>query len=150
MKYNNTHIKSDNVGDMRHRVSIRTFTTTRNAAGEELRTWSELAAVWAAAEHKTGGSSEVEQAAQTTAKISVVFRIRYRTDINEKMVIVWNSKAWNIRSLLPDYDMTYLIIEAEDYYGNSYQDILAGDGLLVDDDGDTLIDDDGDTLTADL
>lgn len=150
MKYNNAHIKADNIGDMRHRLSLRTFTTSRNAAGEELRTWSELAEVWAAVEHKTGGSNEVEQANQTTAKISVVFRIRYRADINEKMVLVWNRKAWNIRSLLPDYDMTYLIIEAENYYGDAFEEVLVSDGLLIDDEGDTLIDDEGDALKADL
>lgn len=126
---------------MRHRVIIRTYSTTRNAAGEEVITWSDLATVWAAIEHKIGGSGETEQAKQTTAKTSVVFRIRYRTGLNEKMIIVWNAKAWNIRSLLPDYDLSYLIIEAEHYYNA----IPLGEGL-IDDEGDLLIDDDGNEL----
>jgi SPP1 family predicted phage head-tail adaptor len=154
MKYNNAHIKADNIGDMRHRLSLRTFTTSRNAAGEELRSWGELAEVWGAVEHKTGGSGEGEQGAQTVGQTSVLFRIRHRTDLNEKMIIVWNSKAWNIRSLLPDYDKTYLVIEAEHYVGN-VNEILAAPvddlgNVLIDDSGDVLIDDSGDKLIADI
>lgn len=116
---------------MRHRLSLRAFTTSRNAAGEELRSWGELAEVWGAVEHKTGGSGEGEQGAQTVGQTSVLFRIRHRTDLNEKMMIVWNSKAWNIRSLLPDYDKTYLVIEAEHYVGNAFESITGDEPTLV-------------------
>lgn len=130
---------------MRHRISIRSFSTSRNSAGEELRTWSELAEVWAAIEHKTGGSNEVEQGSQTTAKISAVFRIRRLAGVNEKMMIVWNSKAWNIRSILPDNDFTYQLLECEHYYDNNFEATL-----LDQDPGEALIDDEGHTLISDI
>lgn len=131
MKYNNAHIKPDNIGDMRQRLSLRAFTTSRNASGEELRSWGELAEVWGAVEHKTGGSDEGEESAQTVGVTSAVFRIRHRTDLNEKMMIVWNSRAWNIRSLLPDYDKTYLLIECEHYVGNAFESITGDEPDLI-------------------
>ena len=142
--------QSDIIGQMRNRVSIRSFTTSRNNAGEELRSWSQLAEVWAAIEHKTGGSGEAEQGAETVAQTSAVFRIRHRTDVHEKMMIVWNGKAWNIRSILPDFDKMYTVIEAEHYYGNAFDETLTQESTLVDDSGDTLIDDSGDTLLGDI
>ena len=106
--------KSDIVGAMRHRVSIRQYSSARDAAGGETLTWSELAEVWAAIEWKIT-SGEEEQAQRVTAGTDVIFTIRYRSDVNEKMKILWNSKLWNIRSLLPDNHLDYLEIEAEHF-----------------------------------
>lgn len=141
MKYNNTHIASDNIGDMRHRITIQTYSISRNAAGEEIVSWIDYATVWAAVDQKPGGSGEVEQADQTTGKVSAVFRIRKRSGLNEKMLVVWDGRKWNIRSILGDYDFTYQILECEHFY-DAYP---VGQGL-VDDEGDLLIDDSGDEL----
>jgi len=98
---------------MRHRISIQASSATQNDTGEEILSWSELAEVWAAIEHKLGGSDEIEQAQRVTAHTSVIFVIRHRADMTEKMKILWDSKFWNIRSLLPDNHKDFLTIEAE-------------------------------------
>lgn len=132
----------ENIGQMRERVKIYSYSPARNDAGEEIITWSELAEVWGAIEYGTRGSNEVELAQQTTAKLLTNFRIRYRTDIDEKMILVWNSKAWNIRSILPDMYKHYLLIECEDFFGDT-------SGLDPSADvGDPLIDDSGEQLVA--
>lgn len=106
--------KADIVGSMRHRVSIRQYSTARDAAGGETVTWSELAEVWAAIKHGTA-SDEITQHTRVTARTNVTFVIRYRSDVDEKMKLLWDSKLWNIMSLLPDNHLDYLEIEAEHY-----------------------------------
>jgi len=108
-------IKPDSVGALRHRISIRQYSASRNSAGEEILTWSELAEVWANVEHKTAGSQEEEKANRVTAQLSADITIRYRSDINEKMRVLYDSKLWNILSIVPDRYQTYLTLECEHY-----------------------------------
>jgi SPP1 family predicted phage head-tail adaptor len=105
--------KGEKVGQLRHRVTIRQYTEVRDSFGGQELSWSDLAVVWAEVEHKEGGSDEGEEMQRQTAIINARFRMRYRSDIDEKMRLLWDSKLWNIKSILPDSHFSYMTIEAE-------------------------------------
>lgn len=105
--------KRERIGQMRHRVVIQQYSAARNSHGEEILTWSTLATVWAEVLQTTGGSDEGEQAKRQTAKTAAVFRMYYRAGLNEKMRLFWGGKVWNIRSIIPDNLLQYMVLEAE-------------------------------------
>lgn len=62
-------------GRLDRRVTIQTLTTTRDAFGQPIETWAELATVWA--QRENAGVVERFQANQRFASAEVVFRIRW-------------------------------------------------------------------------
>jgi SPP1 family predicted phage head-tail adaptor len=100
---------------MRDRIEIQSYSITRNSAGEEVLSWSVLATVWAAIEYKGAGSDESEQQNQLTAMVNALVRIRYRSDLDTKMRVRFDSKYWNIRAMLPDAMKNYLLLECEHF-----------------------------------
>jgi len=107
---NNRH--GERIGQMRHQGTWVQFTTSQNAYGEEIRTYSDLATVWfERMPSKT--SDETETAARETAKRVEVFRMRYRSDVTEAMRFRWDSRLWNVKSILPDNYNEYMEVEVE-------------------------------------
>lgn len=78
-------------GRLRERVTIQTETVTRDASGEELRTWAEVATVWASV--TPGASSErfLASAGQRVAEVTHTVRIRFRSGLTPKMRLVWET-----------------------------------------------------------
>ena len=68
--------------------------------GQATRDFETLANVWAKVVEKSG--SENEQSDQLVAVKKVHFFIRYRSDINEQMRIVYNSKTYKIEAIISD------------------------------------------------
>lgn len=90
-------------GRLRERVTIQQQSITRDASGEELITWSDVATVWA--QVLPGASSERFQAAagQRVAEVSHTVRIRFRAGITPKMRLVWETRVLEILSIVdPD------------------------------------------------
>lgn len=82
-------------GQLDRRITIQTYgTPTLNAFGEESVGWTTLATVWANLRWIGGG--EKEEADQEIATTDIVATIRRRSDIDEKMRVVYDSLTYDI------------------------------------------------------
>lgn len=106
--------KSEKIGALRHRVTIRKYSTSRDTYGQEVVTWSTLATVWAAYEYRINVSGEEELADKKTGVAVTWWTLRYRDDIEPKMRIT--DEAGNIYDILSvNYDptKTYMVLETQ-------------------------------------
>lgn len=85
-------------GTLRHRVTLQSFTTSPDVYGEPIKTWADLATVWAAVEPLRG--REYFQAQQTHAEVSYRVRIRHRADILPTMRVLHAGKTLEILSVI--------------------------------------------------
>lgn len=88
-----------NVGRLDRYITIQTATdATSSTTGERTSTWATLAQVWATVTYPVSaisGNEGLEQSRET-AVTPVEFIIRFRSDINEKMRIYYDSTYFNI------------------------------------------------------
>jgi SPP1 family predicted phage head-tail adaptor len=64
-----------NIGDLRNRVTIQRYDTTRDEAGQEIPDWKDLATVWASVQPLQGRERFIAQ--QVQASLSHKVTIRY-------------------------------------------------------------------------
>jgi SPP1 family predicted phage head-tail adaptor len=84
---------------MRHRITLqRKGTITRNQSGEEIITWSDWATVWASAQPMQG--REFFESERAGAEITMRFRIRYRDGVTPTMRVSWDSRIFDIESVV--------------------------------------------------
>ncbi len=89
-----------NSGEMRHRVVFQTNTPTQNASGELVDSWATTATVWAAVEPLAGMERYSNTVDQRVAEATLRIRIRYRSDITERMRCTWNGNPYDITAVL--------------------------------------------------
>ncbi len=89
-------------GRLKHKITVQTTTESQSGSGAVTDSWSTYAQPWAEIEPK--GGREYFAAQMTNAKIDVVFLIRYQSGITAKMRISWNSRVFNILSVLNKYE----------------------------------------------
>ena len=87
----------DQAGQLDRRITLQTFSETTDSFGQEVKTYSTLASVWANVKEKVG--SEGEDGDMLAATKKVEFIIRYRTDVNEQMRISYNSNIYKIQAI---------------------------------------------------
>ena len=92
-------------GLLRNRITIQTATASTNAFGEVERAWSSTAIgnVWAQVETEDG-IERLQSGAERT-RAAATFRVRYRTDIDERSNrLLWpagsTSAVWDIESVV--------------------------------------------------
>ena len=88
------------VGEMRHRIAVKTETTAQDDAGQPvvtLTTW--LSAEPAKFEPTSGG--EGARGRQVEAGISAIFTVRYRDGYTPQMAIVMDGETWWIVYVKP-------------------------------------------------
>lgn len=101
----------EKIGNMRHRVTLQTYTYTQNEYGERVPGYTNLATVWAEVQYESG--TENEDAKRQTAQISITVTLRYRADfLDEKNRLFWRDRAYNIRAIEPDSHLRYMTIRA--------------------------------------
>lgn len=90
------------IGRYKERITILTYTDTKQVNGEVVRSWSTLRTLWA--QYKSLGGNEAFQSDEKTAQRSAEFWIRYQgnTDINEVMRVSWDNQTFNIVSIEKD------------------------------------------------
>ncbi|WP_390844376.1 phage head closure protein [Anatilimnocola floriformis] len=99
------------IGTYRHRITIQTQTTARDAAGALVPgTWATHATRWANVHAIAGG--EAPQAAQLKNTRSYSIAMRYLSTVTEQMRISWDSKVLQIISIVPDETKTEMVITA--------------------------------------
>lgn len=95
--------KSASIGKLRHLCRVEEATATRSRFGDEEPTWGTLlAGVWCRVEAASGRESFVS--GQVQAEVSHRVQMRHRTDITEKMRLVWlnaSNAVLNIVAILP-------------------------------------------------
>ncbi len=111
-KGNLTRQKWD-VGAMDRQIVLRQYTATTNDYGEETLSWSDLATVWAKVDYPVTGTDERQSSAQPTAFQTVVFTIRYRTDVEPKMRVEYGSDELDIIAVSEIGRRAFTVIEAQ-------------------------------------
>lgn len=87
------------IGRMDRRVSIEQATES-NTKGSVSLSWAELDEVWAAVIEREGAESHDDD--QVVARRTLTFRIRYRSDVTEKMRVKYptgGSVTYDIREV---------------------------------------------------
>jgi len=90
----------DQAGQLDRRITLQTFSETTDTFGQEVKTYSTLASVWANVKENIGiGNGEGEKGDMIAATKKVEFIIRYRTDVNEQMRIIYNNNTYKIQAI---------------------------------------------------
>ncbi len=87
-------------GKLNRRVTIERQTKTRDAAGQQLSTWIEVARPWASIIHKSGLATIKGNAPLSEVQASI--RIRYRKGIAAGMRVVHGDVVYTVQAVLPD------------------------------------------------
>ena len=85
-------------GQLRHQVIIQTPTETNDAQGQPVKSWGTFATVHANVLPVRG--REFFDAQQINAETTTKFVIRYLAGITQKMRISYDSKFYNIQSII--------------------------------------------------
>ena len=91
----------DQAGQLDRRIIIQGFSESTDGFGQEVKSYSTLASVWANVKEKIGSKvgSEGEDGDMIASTKKVEFIIRYRTDVNEQMRILYNSNIYKIQTI---------------------------------------------------
>lgn len=84
-------------GRLNRRITLQSLTTADDAFGEPVETFATLANVWARV--FTMGAKETLSADAERTQGSVIFQIRYRTDITERNRVVWGTDTYDIEGV---------------------------------------------------
>lgn len=95
-------------GRLRHRLTLRQPSTSRNEVGEEIITWSTLATVWGRLEALRG--EEQLAAKQLTAEIVARATLRYRADVTTEMRVQYDGQEYDIDAVVADPRKTMLTL----------------------------------------
>ncbi len=87
----------DQAGQLDRRITIKNFSETTDSFGQEVKSFSTLASVWANVVERVGREGEDGEMIAATKKVE--FIIRYRTDVNEEMRISYNSNTYKIQAI---------------------------------------------------
>ena len=98
-------------GRLSSRVTIQQRTDTQTEVGEQVPTWSTLAAVWADVIHNSGLETIKAGASASVVKASI--RVRYRADVKPSMRVVKGADIYNIEAVLPDQGREYCDLVCE-------------------------------------
>lgn len=87
-------------GDLSTRITIQERTSSTDALGQPVETWSELISCWADVRHVSGAEAIKGGADMSTVKASM--RIRWRVGITPAMRVLIGSVVYGIVAVLPD------------------------------------------------
>lgn len=85
-------------GLLRNQITIESVTETQDSAGSPIESWTTYAVVMSAYEPQSGSESFDEDQEQATVKHR--FRIRYLSGITPKMRISFDSRIFDIESVI--------------------------------------------------
>jgi SPP1 family predicted phage head-tail adaptor len=100
------------IGRLNKRITIEQQSTTYDAVGQLVESWSTFATVWANIKHNSGAETIKSDAITSTVRAS--FRIRYLQGVDAGMRVTYQSSLYRITAVLPHVgDKRYLDIVAE-------------------------------------
>ena len=87
------------IGQMKRRVEIQRKSVSRDDFGTETVSWRKVAAVWARV-IQTGVSEDFQNDADREIALrNARIRIRFRTDVDETMRVVYDDLPWDIEGI---------------------------------------------------
>jgi SPP1 family predicted phage head-tail adaptor len=86
------------IGRLRHRVTLQQDTGTKNANHEIVPTWTDVASIYCAVKGVSG--VEAIQGMQLDATTTHLVEMRYRSDVQPRMRLLWGSRVLNISSVV--------------------------------------------------
>lgn len=113
---------ADHVGALSHRIEIISLSKSSDSdyGGDVVTSENTLATVWASWEPKETTSGEKVLSGQKDDRTRVNFTIRYLSTVTNDMLVKYESKYYNILTVLPDSKRTYSLIETE-FLGDSWE-----------------------------
>jgi SPP1 family predicted phage head-tail adaptor len=87
-------------GLLNRRVVVQQQSTTQDAIGQPVLTWTTFATLWADIRHSSGVESIKADALTSTVRASI--RVRYTRTITTGMRVVEGTTTYNIVAVLPD------------------------------------------------
>jgi len=87
----------DQAGQLDRRITIQNFSETTDSFGQQVKSFSTLASVWANVVERVGSEGEDGEMIAATKKVEFV--IRYRTDVDEEMRILYNNNTYKIQAI---------------------------------------------------
>ncbi|MEN6538696.1 MAG: phage head closure protein [Mizugakiibacter sp.] len=91
---------------LNHRINIEQRSSSTDALGQPLETWTLVAAVWADVRHLSGTATLKAGADASLVQASI--RIRQRSGLNAGLRVVHGSDLYDIRAVLPDGKNQYI------------------------------------------
>ena len=91
-----------NAGQLDRKITVVSFATVRDAAGQDVHGAETTFDIWAArlqGAGRDGRGEEEERSNQIQSFKSVTFMVRYRTDINEAMQIRYDGETYKIHTI---------------------------------------------------
>jgi SPP1 family predicted phage head-tail adaptor len=85
---------------LRHRITIQQQSSTVDALGQRVQAWSTFAQAWA--DIRNAGGLETIKADKEASIVKASIRLRYRTDLNPGMRVLYGSTVYDIEAVLPD------------------------------------------------
>lgn len=85
-------------GRLAHRITIQSFGVTRNSIGEEVRTWSDVATVWA--EIRPLSARELINAKAAMAQVTTRITIRYRAGLLPSMRMLHGATVYQMTEII--------------------------------------------------
>ena len=81
-------------GNLRHLVSLQSAVKTQDGYGQKIETWSEYAQVYADIQPLQGRESYNAQ--QLNSEITVMVKMRYRSDVKAEHRIVYDGTTYEV------------------------------------------------------
>jgi SPP1 family predicted phage head-tail adaptor len=125
---------------LNHPINLYSRTTLKQTTGEEKEAYVFEQLVWAYANTRAG--REAYMAGKTTATGTVIFTVYWDTIYDERQVIEWDDKYYDIVHIAPRGQQEYLEITAEwreETIETVYNVTDASGDLLVDEEGNKII-----------
>ncbi|PHM22291.1 phage head closure protein [Xenorhabdus ehlersii] len=94
------------IGRLRHRINIQGIRTHRTPSGSVMKERYTVATVWAEVKFISG--RELVASKAVLSESLVRFWIRYRSDINAAMEIIFKGNTYAIQAVMPDNKLTLL------------------------------------------
>lgn len=97
---------------MNDKITIQRPPTTKNAAGQIIGDWTNMAAVWADIRHQSG--AEVLRNGLPVSTVRASIMIRARADVDNSMRVKSKDRIYDIKSVLPnDRDRRFMFLVCE-------------------------------------
>lgn len=87
------------LGKMKHRIEIQVYSDVENEVGEITKAWTTYKKLWS--EKTQLKSSNTYSIGKEGIEYVYRFKIRYRTDLNENMRIVYGGIIYDIKHINP-------------------------------------------------
>lgn len=106
--------RNERIGKLDRRITIQSYTETKNNFGEKEIAWEDEATVWASITYANKGTGEDMAAKRETAMTTVLFTIRFNSAYKDKKKrLSYDSQIYDIISVKEEGRRRFLIIEAQ-------------------------------------